>query len=63
MLGQTEVLSSRLKNPTDIDHVRSLVAPDVTYGAGAAVCAQVGELPKAARVRSIDAAGIRNSPA
>ena len=31
MLGPTEVLSSILKNPTDIDHVRSLVMPDVTY--------------------------------
>jgi hypothetical protein len=31
MLSPTEVLSSILKNPTDIDHVRSLVAPDVTY--------------------------------
>jgi len=31
MLSPTEVLSSILKNPTDIDHVRSLVTPDVTY--------------------------------
>jgi uncharacterized protein len=31
MLSPTEVLSSILKNPTDIDHVRSLVAPDVIY--------------------------------
>ena len=31
MLSPTEVLSSILKNPTDIDHVRSLAAPDVTY--------------------------------
>jgi uncharacterized protein len=31
MLGPTEVLSAILKNPTDLDHVRSLVAPDVTY--------------------------------
>jgi hypothetical protein len=31
MLSPTEVLSSILKNPTDIAHVRSLVAPDVTY--------------------------------
>jgi uncharacterized protein len=31
MLSPTEVLSSILKNPTDIEHVRSLVAPDVTY--------------------------------
>jgi uncharacterized protein len=31
MLSPTEVLASILKNPTDIDHVRSLVAPDVTY--------------------------------
>jgi uncharacterized protein len=31
MLTPTEVLSSIPKNPTDIDHVRSLVAPDVTH--------------------------------
>jgi uncharacterized protein len=31
MLSPTEVLSSILKNPTDIEHVRSLVTPDVTY--------------------------------
>jgi hypothetical protein len=31
MLSPIEVLSSILKNPTDIDHVRSLVTPDVTY--------------------------------
>ena len=31
MLSPQEVLSAILKNPTDIDHVRSLVAPDVTY--------------------------------
>jgi hypothetical protein len=31
MLSPTEVLSSILKSPTDIDHVRSLVRPDVTY--------------------------------
>ena len=31
MLSPTEVLSSILKNPADIEHVRSLVAPDVTY--------------------------------
>jgi len=31
MLSPTEVLSSILKNPTDIERVRSLVAPDVTY--------------------------------
>jgi uncharacterized protein len=31
MLSPTEVLSSILKNPTDIDHVRSLVTSDVTY--------------------------------
>lgn len=31
MLSATEVLSSILKNPTDIEHVRSLVTPDVTY--------------------------------
>ena len=31
MLSPTEVLSSILKYPTDIAHVRSLVAPDVTY--------------------------------
>jgi len=27
----TEILSAILKNPTDIDHVRSLVSPDVVY--------------------------------
>jgi hypothetical protein len=31
MLSPTEVLSSILKNPTDVEHVRSLVTPDVTY--------------------------------
>ena len=31
MLSPTEVLSSILENPTDIEHVRSLVTPDVTY--------------------------------
>jgi hypothetical protein len=31
MLSPTEVLSSILKNPKDIEHVRSLVTPDVTY--------------------------------
>jgi uncharacterized protein len=31
MLSPTEVLSSLLRNPTNIDHVRSLVTPDVTY--------------------------------
>jgi uncharacterized protein len=31
MLTSVEVLSATLKNPTDIDHVRSLVTPDVTY--------------------------------
>lgn len=31
MPTSTEVLSAILKNPTDIDHVRSLVTPDVTY--------------------------------
>jgi uncharacterized protein len=31
MLSPTEFLSSILKNPTDIEHVRSLVTPDVTY--------------------------------
>ena len=31
MRSPTEVLSAILRNPTDIDHVRSLVAPDVTY--------------------------------
>lgn len=31
MLSPTEVLSSILKNPTDIEHVRSLVTPDVIY--------------------------------
>jgi hypothetical protein len=31
MRSPSEVLSEMLKNPTDIDHVRSLVTPDVTY--------------------------------
>ncbi|MCP3712162.1 nuclear transport factor 2 family protein [Paraburkholderia sp. CNPSo 3274] len=31
MLTPTEVLSSILEKPTDIDHVRALVTPDVTY--------------------------------
>ena len=31
MPSPTEILSAILKNPTDIDHVRSLVTPDVTY--------------------------------
>lgn len=31
MLSPTEILSAILKNPTDVDHVRSLVTPDVTY--------------------------------
>jgi ketosteroid isomerase-like protein len=31
MLSPTEVLAAILKNPTDIDHVRSLVTRDVTY--------------------------------
>ena len=31
MLSPAEVLFSILKNPTDIEHVRSLVAPDVIY--------------------------------
>jgi uncharacterized protein len=31
MLSPTEILSSLLKNPKDIDHVRSLVTADVTY--------------------------------
>jgi uncharacterized protein len=31
MLSPTEILSAILKNPSDIDHVRSLVTPDVTY--------------------------------
>src|SRR5580704_4022778 len=31
MLSPTEILSAILKNPTDIDHVQSLVTPDVTY--------------------------------
>jgi uncharacterized protein len=31
MPSPMEILSAILKNPTDIDHVRSLVTPDVTY--------------------------------
>jgi uncharacterized protein len=31
MLSPAEVLSAILKNPTNIDHVQSLVTPDVTY--------------------------------
>jgi uncharacterized protein len=31
MAKPTEILSSILENPQDIDHVRSLVTPDVTY--------------------------------
>jgi uncharacterized protein len=31
MLKPTEVLSAILDKPTDLDHVRSLVTPDVTY--------------------------------
>jgi uncharacterized protein len=31
MASTTEILSSLLKNPTDLEHVRSLVSPDVTY--------------------------------
>ena len=31
MPSPTEILTSILKNPKDIDHVRSLVTPDVTY--------------------------------
>jgi hypothetical protein len=31
MLSPTEVLSAIVTNPTDINHVRSLVTPDVTY--------------------------------
>jgi ketosteroid isomerase-like protein len=31
MLTPTQVLSAIVKNPKDIDHVRSLVAPDVVY--------------------------------
>jgi len=31
MLSPTEVLSSILANPKDLEHVRSLVTPDVTY--------------------------------
>jgi uncharacterized protein len=31
MLSPKEILSAILKNSTDIDHVRSLVTPDVTY--------------------------------
>jgi hypothetical protein len=30
MLSPIEVLSAILKDPKDIDHVRSLVTPDVT---------------------------------
>ena len=31
MLSPTEILSAILEKPTDMDHVRSLVTPDVTY--------------------------------
>ena len=31
MPSSTEILAAILKKPTDLDHVRSLVAPDVTY--------------------------------
>jgi ketosteroid isomerase-like protein len=31
MPSATEVLTAILKNPTDIDHLRALVTPDVTY--------------------------------
>jgi hypothetical protein len=31
MLTPTEILASILERPTEIDHVRSLVTPDVTY--------------------------------
>jgi uncharacterized protein len=31
MATAAEILSSILKNPTDLEHVRSLVSPDVTY--------------------------------
>jgi uncharacterized protein len=31
MPNSTEILTSILKNPKDIDHVRSLTTPDVTY--------------------------------
>ena len=31
MLSPTEILSAILDKPTDIDHVRSLVTPDITY--------------------------------
>jgi uncharacterized protein len=31
MLSPKEILSAILENPKDIDHVRSLVTPDVTY--------------------------------
>jgi uncharacterized protein len=31
MLSPTEILSAILDKPTAIDHVRSLVTPDVTY--------------------------------
>jgi uncharacterized protein len=31
MPSSTEILASLLKNPKDIDHVRSLTTPDVTY--------------------------------
>jgi uncharacterized protein len=30
-MSPTEILSALLENPKDIDHVRSLVTPDVTY--------------------------------
>jgi hypothetical protein len=31
MASTTEMLSEILRNPTDLEHVRSLVTPDVTY--------------------------------
>ena len=31
MPNSTEILAAILKNPTDIDHMRSLTTPDVTY--------------------------------
>lgn len=31
MTSATEILSSILKNPTDLEHVRSLVSPDIIY--------------------------------
>ena len=31
MPSTTETLSKILEKPTDLDHVRSLVTPDVTY--------------------------------